>query len=190
MKIHHSLEELPPFRNPIVTVGVFDGVHLGHLQVINQLLEYAKRYDGESILVTFNPHPQEVLHPHSNFFLIQTIEERVELLSKTGIDHLIILPFTVEFSKLSYDAFLTQVIIHTLGAKAIVMGPNHSFGKNREGNFQNIKDLCLKCDIEVVEIPEYISHDIAVRSSKIRHYIADGAYESAEELLGHPLKIR
>lgn len=187
MKIHYTLESLPHFRNPVVTVGVFDGVHLGHIKVIEQLVDYAHKKEGESILLTFNPHPQEVLHPRPDFFLINTIEERISLLSRTGIDHLIVVPFTVTFSQLTYEQFIREILIGKIRAKAIVMGPNHSFGKNREGHFDNITDLCRQCEVDVVEIPEFISQDIAVRSSKIRHYITEGNLQKAEELLGHPI---
>ncbi len=187
MKIHYTLESLPHFRNPVVTVGVFDGVHLGHVKVIEQLVDYAHKKEGESILLTFDPHPQEVLHPRGDFFLINTIEERIALLSQTGIDHLIVVPFTLTFSQLTYEQFIREILIGKIKAKAIVMGPNHSFGKNREGHFDNITELCHQCDVDVVEIPEFISQDIAVRSSKIRHYIAEGDVQKAEELLGHPI---
>lgn len=188
MKVYHSLENLPIFKNPTVTIGVFDGVHLGHLQVIQQLLQYAKQIEGDTIVVTFDPHPKEVLHKNSHFFLIQTVEERIKCLSNAGIDYVIVIPFTVEFSKLTYEQFIKEVLIDKIGAKAIVMGPNHSFGRNREGNFQNIQKECKKCNIDVVEIPEYVSQDIAVRSSKIRHYMSEGKLNKASEFLGRPME--
>jgi riboflavin kinase/FMN adenylyltransferase len=187
LKIHYSLEALPKLKNPVVTIGVFDGVHLGHLSVIKQLTTHAKKIDGNSVLVTFDPHPQEVLNPNSNFFLINTIEERIELLKKTAIDYVIILPFTFDFSQIPYDKFLKEYIVEKIGAKAIVMGPNHNFGREKEGNHEKIAELCKLYNVDVIEIPEFIAQDIAIRSSKIRKFIAEGDYKKAEELLGHPI---
>lgn len=187
MRIFRSLENLPKFVNPVVTVGSFDGVHLGHQQILEYVKAGAKRYEGESIVITFNPHPQQVLHPEQDFFLINTLEENIELIAAEEIDNLIIIPFTIGFSQLSFTQFL-DFLTEKIGVKALVMGPNHNVGHNREGNCKTMQGICVKKGIEIILIPEFILSDNKVRSSKIREYIVNKDITKAEALLGHPWK--
>lgn len=187
MKIHTNLNDLPHFKNPIVTVGSFDGVHLGHRQLMTYLKKCAAERDGESIVITFDPHPQQVLYPGNDFFLINSLKEKIQLLEKEDIDHLIIIPFTKEFAAQSFSDFLYLLIKH-IGLKAIVMGPNHNFGKNREGNSQTMQEICRKNEIEIIIIPEFILNECKVHSSKIRQYIKNKELTKAEALLGYSLK--
>ena len=187
MKIHTGIENLPGMRNPVVTVGSFDGVHLGHRQILSYVREAAQRLGGESVVITFQPHPQQVLHPERDFFLICTLEENMRLIDNEGIDHLIILPFTPELAQMRYDDFLRMLIDKT-GVKAIVMGPNHNFGHNREGNSASMREICEKNSIEIIQIPEFIMEENKVRSSKIREHIMNKEFTKAEILLGHPYK--
>jgi len=187
MKIHTGIENLPVMRNPVVTVGSFDGVHLGHRQILAYVKEAAQRLQGESVVVTFQPHPQQVLHPEREFFLICTSEENIQLIGSENIDHLIILPFTPELAQMRYDEFL-RMLIDKIGVKAIVMGPNHNFGHNREGNSSSMREICEKNSIEIIQIPEFIMEENKVRSSKIREHIKNKEFTKAETLLGHPYK--
>lgn len=187
MRIFKNLDQLPIFRNPVVTIGSFDGVHLGHHQIFTYLKQCAALRDGESIVITFDPHPQQVLCPTNNFFLINTLEEKIQRLEKESIDNLIILPFTKEFASQSFTCFL-QTLINKIGLKAMVMGPNHNFGKNREGNSQSIQEICNKNEIEIIIIPEFILNESQVHSSMIRQLINNKQFEEAEKLLGYPLK--
>ena len=187
MKIHTNIENLPVMRNPVVTVGSFDGVHLGHRKIMSFLKETAARYDGESVVITFRPHPQQVLHPDSDFFLINSPEENIKLIEKENVDHIILLSFTQELAQTPFDQFL-QFLIEKIGMKAIVMGPNHNFGKNREGNRASMREICEKNSIEVVQIPEFILEENKVRSSRIREHIINKEFTKAERLLGHPYK--
>lgn len=187
MQIYRNIDEIPEFRAPVVTVGSFDGVHLGHRQIFNYLKQNAARYNGESVVVTFDPHPQEILHPGSDFFRINSQEENIRLIAEIGVDALVVLAFTKEFAELSFSDFL-EFLTKKIGARAIVMGPNHNFGKNREGNCKTMEKICAKCGIEIILIPEFMMEDNKVRSSKIRECIKNQDFETAEQLLGHPLK--
>lgn len=187
MQIITSIDKIPKFVNPVVTVGSFDGVHLGHRKILQQLKDSAARLNGVSVVITFDPHPQQLLNPNSDFFLINTPEEKIKLLEKEEIDYLIIIPFTKEFSEMSSTEYFEKIIVNTIRAKAIVMGPNHSFGKNREGNYDSVVDIAKRENIEIIKIPEYIVKDCAVRSAIIRKHISKKDFKTAEELLGHSL---
>lgn len=187
MKVYTQLDNLPTFTNPVITVGSFDGVHLGHRQILNYLKKSAAELKGESIVITFDPHPQQVLYPGNDFFLINTLEEKKQLLAQEQIEHLIILPFTRQFASQSFTEFL-HLLIDKINPKAIVMGPNHNFGKNREGNSETMQEICLKNGIEIIIIPEFILNTVKVHSSKIRQYIINQEFTKAEKLLGYPLK--
>lgn len=187
MQIYTHLDSLPCFRNPVVAVGSFDGVHLGHQRVFDYVKAQAARLDGESVVVTFDPHPQEVLHPDSDFFRINTMEENAEMIAEAGIDVLIVLTFTREFSQMTFAQFIT-LLSEKIGAKAIVMGPNHNFGKNREGNCKTIEKICAKFGIGIILIPELMMEENKIRSSKIREHIKNQNFKEAEKLLGHPMK--
>ncbi len=187
MQIHEGTKNLPRFHNAVVTVGSFDGVHLGHRRIFEYVREGAKRHSGESVVITFWPHPQTVLHPERPFFLINTEEENAEWIEEEGIDHLIVVPFTKEFAQCSFQDFLI-FLIKEIGIKAIVMGPDHNFGHNREGNRETMREICSKYSVEIIIIPELILEENKVRSSEIRQCIGNKDFTKAEKLLGHPLK--
>ena len=187
MNIYRNIEQLPAFRNAVVTVGSFDGVHLGHRRIFEYVREAAERLGGESVVITFDPHPQTVLHPEREFFILNTLEENAALIQSEGIDNMVVLPFTKEFSQLSFQDFL-NFLIKKIGIKAIVMGPDHNFGKGREGNRETMREICTKNSIEIIIIPELIMEENKVRSSKIRQYIENKQFAEAEKLLGHPWK--
>lgn len=190
MKIIQSLDNFPKTSGTVITIGSFDGVHKGHRQVLKQLTESAKQKNLTSVVITFDPHPQFVVHPNSDFFLISTFEQKIELLSKEEIDILLIIPFSKEFAAMSSEEFIKEILIHKLDAKAMVMGPNHRFGKNREGDYDSTHELCEKNGIEIIKINEFLLHEIAVRSTQIRKKIANKEFDEVEELLGHALFIK
>ena len=187
MNIYRNIEQLPAFRNAVVTVGSFDGVHLGHRRIFEYVCKAAERIGGESVVVTFDPHPQTVLHPERDFFQLYTLEENAALIAEAGIGHLVVLPFTAEFAQLTFQDFL-NFLIKKIGLRAIVMGPDHNFGKNREGNRDTMREICAKNSIEIIIIPELILEENKVRSSKIRQHIENKNIAEAEKLLGHPWK--
>ena len=187
MNIYRNIEQLPAFRNAVVTVGSFDGVHLGHRRIFEYVRKAAEQFGGESVVITFDPHPQLVLHPEREFFILNTLEENAALIAAEGIDNMVVLPFTKEFSQLSFQDFL-KFLIKKIGIRAIVMGPDHNFGKGREGNKETMREICSKNSIEIIIIPELVMEESKVRSSKIRQYIENEEFEKAELLLGHPWK--
>lgn len=187
MEVITDLDAVPPLRNAVVAVGAFDGIHLGHRQIFAQVKAHAKKIGGVSVIVTFDPHPQVVLHPNSDFFQIFPLEENIELIEKENIDYLVVIHFTKAFSQLSSDEFLQDIIIDKLQAKAIVMGPSHSFGHNREGNQQSVAELCAQNNVEIVNIPEFLLNDVKVRSAQIRKLIANNNWDIAAELLGRKI---
>ena len=190
MIIINSIENFPKSKGAIVTIGSFDGVHQGHRKVLQQLTETAKLKNLTSVVITFNPHPQEVLHHKPDFFLISSYEQKKRLLCEEDIDYLLVIPFSKEFAAQTSEQFIKDILIERIGAKAIVMGPNHRFGRNREGDYNSTHDLCEANGMEVIKINEFILHDIAVRSTQIRKLIQDKNYNSAEELLGHSQFIK
>lgn len=190
IQVFHSLENLPKMPHPVVTIGAFDGVHLGHVNVLKRLTDYAKSIAGTSLVFTFDPHPRQLLYPNETFLALTSTEEKIQLFERYGVAGVIVFPFTKEFSQLPYNQFITDILIAKIGVKAIVMGPNHSFGKNRQGNHENMVEICRKMGVDVVEISEFEWHDSKIRSSEIRKLIAAGDITKAEQLLGHPFSQR
>lgn len=177
---------MPQINNPVLTLGTFDGVHLGHQKLINFLNDSAERINGETVLFTFHPHPRIVLHPDDhNLELIQTIDKRIEKLDKAGVDHLILFPFTKEFSRLSATEFVRNILVNQLNVKILTIGYNHHFGRNREGNLSLLKELGPLYNFEIEEIPAQREGEISISSTKIRKAIAEGDILKANNYLGH-----
>lgn len=188
MKIFYDLDHLDEIKNPVVTTGSFDGVHIGHKTILNRLNEIAANIGGESVLITFNPHPRKVLFPEAagkTLLLINSQEEKIELLRKTGINHLIIVPFTREFSMMSSIDFIRNILVGNLKAKKVVVGFNHYFGHNREGNFEYLHELGQYYNFGVEEIPEQDIHHETVSSTLIRKALLEGKIQRANAYLDH-----
>lgn len=190
MRVYRNIAEFENKQNAIVTTGTFDGVHFGHQKIIARLKEVAQQSHGESVIITFFPHPRLVLFPEDNDLkLINTLDEKIELLEKAGIDHLIIIPFTKEFSRLSSLEFIQQILVDKIGTKKLVIGYDHHFGKNREGSFEHLKHYAPEYGFEVEEIPEQDINDVAVSSTKIRNAILNGDLKTANSYLGYQFTI-
>ena len=190
MKIYKDLSDFVKKGNAVVTIGTFDGVHIGHRKIISRLKEIAAQSDGETVILTFFPHPRMILHPEDiNLKLITTIDEKAELLEKLGIDHLIITPFTRDFSNLSAQEYIEEILVKQIGTKRIVIGYDHRFGKDRKGGFQDLLNYSKQYDFEVEEIPEQDIHDVAVSSTKIRNALLSGDIKTANDFLGYPFHI-
>lgn len=185
MQIISSIDSYTTVTNSIVTVGSFDGVHLGHRAIFKQLNAEAKARCLHSVVVTFDPHPQQVLHPERHFEPITTVSKKIELIAQEAVDFLVLLPFTREFSLWTAEQFFQSILIDRLGAKAIVMGPDNAFGKNHEGNHQTIRQFCNERGVSIIEIPELLLRDSAVRSTRIRELINQNNFAQASELLGY-----
>ncbi len=186
MRVFQSYNDFTGLAKSIVTVGTFDGVHQGHRKLIERLRQSAHDAHAESVILTFFPHPRMVLFPNDNDLrLLNTIEEKTELLRDAGVDNLIIHPFTKEFSRLSATEFIRDVLVKKMHLSKIVIGYNHQFGRNREGTFEQLTDMAPLCHFEVEEIPEQDVNQIAVSSTKIREALALGEIQKANELLGY-----
>ncbi len=185
MEIYHSFQEFSKKNTSIVTIGTFDGVHIGHQAIIKNLIENAKDNNAESVILTFFPHPRMVLQKGNNIKLLNTINEKIDLLQKTGLNHLIIEPFTKEFSRLTALDFAREILKKNLNAQKLVIGYDHRFGRNREGNFEQLQEYGKIYGFEVEEIPAQDIENISVSSTKIRKALEDGAIEKANEYLGY-----
>ncbi len=192
MRIFYDFDHLKPILNPVVTTGSFDGVHVGHKAIINRINKIAKAINGESVLITFNPHPRKVLFPETagkDLFLINSQREKIELLRKAGLQNLIIVAFTPAFASISSIDFIRDILVAKLHARKIVIGFNHQFGYNREGNFDFLKELGNYYNFDVEEIPEQDIHNETVSSTLIRKALQEGRIQRANAYLDHHYMI-
>ena len=189
MKVYHHINKFVAGKNPVVTTGTFDGVHLGHQQIILRLKEVAKKCDGETVLLTFFPHPRMILFPDYKPLLLNTLEEKISLLGKSGIDHLIVHPFDREFSMLSSKEFISEILVGKLHTKKLVIGHDHHFGKNREGSFAHLKEFGPIYGFDVEEIPAREVENTNVSSTKIRQALQNGDVETAFAFSGYRYQL-
>ena len=190
MKIYHSIDEFVRLTNAVVTIGTFDGVHVGHRKIIAGIKELAESSGGETVLLTFFPHPRMILHPEDESIkLINTINEKAGLLEELGIDHLIITPFSRDFSNQSAEEYIRDVLVNKIGTKKIVIGYDHRFGKDRLGGLSDLLRLGPVYGFEVVEIPEQDIDEVAISSTRIRSALINGEIELANTCLGYPFFI-
>jgi riboflavin kinase/FMN adenylyltransferase len=185
MQVYYGTDSLPAFQNAVLTIGTFDGVHNGHQKIINALLLEANRINGESVIITFDPHPRKIVHPDQPLQLINTLEEKIILLQKTGIGHLVIVAFTEAFAQLSAADYIGQFLIKNFKPATIIIGYDHHFGKNREGNYQLLDAEKEKWGYRLIEIPPHILSEITISSTKIRNALWEGKVEIANQLLGY-----
>jgi riboflavin kinase/FMN adenylyltransferase len=190
MKIYNNIDEFEPVKNAVVTIGTFDGVHLGHRKIIERIKELAKASGGETVILTFFPHPRMILHPEDQSIkLINTINEKAELLEQLGVDHLIITPFSRDFSNQTPEEYIRDILVGKIGTKKIVIGYDHRFGKDRQGGLAELQQLAPVYGFEVIEIPEQDIHDVAVSSTRIRKALLNDEIDLANEFLGYPFFI-
>ena len=190
MKVHTDLSKLPFFKNAVVTIGSFDGVHGGHKKLLKKVKDLAIANSGESIVVTFHPHPRQIIYPKdSDLHLITTTEEKIELIRQCGVDHLVIVPFTVEFSQVSADEYIQRFLVEKFQPKFLVIGYDHRFGFNRQGDINYLKWYEQSAGYQVVEIQKQEVDQIAISSTKIRKLIQGGNVSDASKLLGHYFEL-
>ena len=186
-----EIDILPQFKNGVLTTGTFDGVHTGHQEILTRIKSLADANDGESIILTFDPHPRLVLNPKDKSLkLINTLDEKIELLEHYGIDNLVIAPFSLEFSKKSAASYVKDFLWEQMRPKTIAMGYNHHFGNNREGNIHLMCEMGTSLGFDVIEIEKQMVEHIAVSSTKIRNALISGEIEKATALLGHSYTIK
>lgn len=185
MNVNYGIQEFKKLENAVVTSGTFDGVHLGHQKILKRLNEVAELTNGESVVITFYPHPRSVISPDNQIVkLLSTLDEKIELLEKSGVNHLLIIPFTREFSELSSEEFIQKILIETIGTKTLVIGYDHRFGKNREGGFDYLKLNKEKYGFGIEEISRQDIENVGVSSSKIRKALQEGDVPLADHFLG------
>lgn len=188
MRIFNSFDEAFSIRNPVVTTGSFDGVHIGHKAILSRLRMLAGRYDGESVLITFDPHPRKVLYPETagkDLKLINSQEEKLMMLEKAGLDNVIIVNFTLDFSRTTSEQFVRDFLHKKLNARVIVVGFNHHFGFNQEGDYHQLWNWREKYNFEAEEIPEQEVYHETVSSTRIRQAVNEGYIQRANAYLDH-----
>ena len=189
MKVYNSIAAYKKTKPSIVTIGTFDGVHVGHQQILKQLYKTAHANELESILVSFFPHPRMVLQKESSLKLLNTIEERTQMIEKTGISNLIVQPFTRKFSRLSALDFVRDILVNQLHIKKIIVGYDHQFGRNRNATIDDLIEFGKTYDFEVIEITAQQLENVSISSTKIRNALNEGAVQTANNYLGYPFMI-
>jgi riboflavin kinase/FMN adenylyltransferase len=186
MKLYRDIDQLPSFRNAVITIGTFDGVHEGHRKIIEHLKEEAKKINGETVIITFHPHPRKVVSSAIlGIRLINTLDEKIELLEKTGIDHLAIVPFTEVFANQPAEDYIQNFLIEKFHPHTIIIGYDHRFGRDRQGDYRLLEKMALVFNYVLKEIPKQVLDEISVSSTNIREAIIHGDIETANKLLGY-----
>lgn len=186
MRVFNDLNELPTFKNAVLTIGSFDGVHQGHQLILKKVMALAKKFKGESVLITFHPHPRQIIFPKDNSLrLISTVEEKLALFKKMGLDNVVVVPFTVEFSQLSADEYVRKFLVERFKPKYIVIGYDHRFGLNRQGDINYLKWHGKAEKFKVIEIGKHTINKIAISSTKIRTALEEGNVREAASFLNH-----
>ena len=185
MLVYRNTNQLPLFRNAVLTIGTFDGVHTGHQQVITQMKKCARDVNGETVIITFDPHPRTIINAASGIRLINTLDEKIELLSDKGIDHLVVVPFTEKFARLSAEDYISEFLIRHFRPHTLIIGYDHHFGKGRSGNYELLKLHATTYNYQLLEIPAHVLDSISVSSTRIREAVGHGDMDIARQLLGY-----
>lgn len=190
MKIYNNLSDFKRLNNAVATIGTFDGVHFGHQKIIKRLCELARSTGGESVILTFFPHPRMIIDPENkDLKMINTIEEKAEILASLGVDHLIITPFTRDFSNLSPSEYIKNILVDTIGIKQLIVGYDHRFGKDRSGSMKDLVTFSTLYGYQIEEIGEQDVNDVAVSSTRIRESLLNGQVALAAEYLGYQFSL-
>lgn len=190
MRVFKNLEELPEFKNTVITIGTFDGVHKGHQKILKRIIDIAKSRNGESILITFYPHPRFVLQPgNKDLKLLNTLDEKIRLLENFGLDNLVVAPFSKGFSQMPALAYIKDFLVENFHPNTIVIGYDHHFGINRSGDIALLKEYQKIFQFQVEQISKETIEDIAISSTKIRKALLAGDIETGAQLLGHPYQL-
>jgi riboflavin kinase/FMN adenylyltransferase len=186
IQVHKDLNQLPKFKNAVITIGTFDGVHLGHQQIINQLKDEAQSLDGETVIITFHPHPRKIISGGtSDVKILNTLDEKIELLSKHGVQHVVVVPFTEGFSEQSAKEYVKDFIVSKFHPHTIIIGYDHHFGKGRKGDYHLLERMGERYNYKVKEISEHILNQITISSTKIRGALLHHDINAANNFLGY-----
>lgn len=186
MHVYTNIHQLPSFKNAVITIGTFDGVHQGHQKIIEQLLREAKAIGGTAILITFYPHPKKIVSTHSKpLYVLNTAEEKYELLQLKGIEHIVVVPFDKDFSEQTAKAYVENFLVERFHPHTIIIGYDHRFGNNREGDYHLLEEQAAIHGYSVKEIPEHVLQDITISSTRIREALLSGDIDIAASYLGY-----
>ena len=186
MKIHQDTDNLPAFRNAIVTIGTFDGVHTGHRQIIEKMKKEATLVNGETVIITFHPHPRKIVSSvFTGVRLINTLEERLELLGELDIDHVVVVPFTEVFANQSAEDYIKNFLVEKFHPHTVIIGYDHRFGRERKGDYLLLEEKAPIYNYQIKEIPKHVLDEISISSTKIREAVLNGKIEVADTLLGY-----
>ena len=187
MKVYHNINDLPAFTNAVITIGTFDGVHNGHLQIIRQLIKEAEAINGTPVLITFFPHPKQVVSSNKDpLFIINTPEEKYSLLRHYGIQHIVEVPFNKAFSEQTATQYIEDFLVKIFHPHTIIIGYDHRFGNNREGDYHLLEKEAIRFGFKVKEIPEHVLADITISSTRVRTALLQGDIGTAADFLGYP----
>jgi riboflavin kinase/FMN adenylyltransferase len=185
MKVYYSTDTIPAFKNAVVTIGTFDGVHSGHRHILEQLKQEATRIGGETVIITFHPHPRKVITHGQPVKLINTIEEKIELLDKNGIDNLVVVPFTEAFAQQTPEAYIEKFLVEKFHPHTVIIGYDHRFGKDRKGDYKLLEKYSAQLGFSLMEIPAHVINNNTVSSTRIREAISKDDMDTANTLLGY-----
>jgi riboflavin kinase/FMN adenylyltransferase len=186
MTVHTNIQQLPVFKNALITIGTFDGVHGGHQQIIQLMKSEAAKAAGETVIITFHPHPRKIVGAQkAPIYLLNTLDEKIALLEKYGIDHLVVVPFTEAFASQSAEDYIADFLVTTFHPHTIIIGHDHRFGKGRTGDFKLLEDKAPEYGYEVKEIPGYMLQDMTISSTMIREALLQGDIDTANHLLSY-----
>jgi len=189
LAIFYDIHNLPDFKNAVLTVGFFDGVHKGHKAILNEVVTHALTAEGESVLLTFEPHPRKLLYPEQNLGIITPLQQKLQLITDAGIQHIVVVPFTKEFANLSATQYIEDFLVGLFRPHSIVLGYDHRFGHDRKGDIGLLKEYGPKYNYAVIEISEQLINEAAVSSTKIRNAISEGKVADAATMLERPYSL-
>lgn len=184
MAVYYSIDDLPDFASPVITIGTFDGVHMGHKVILQEVHSYARKIGGESVLLTFEPHPRKLIFPEQQIQILTPLDKKLGLITQEGIQHTVVVPFTKDFASMSAKEYVSDFLVKLFKPSAIIIGYDHQFGHDRKGNIDLLKELQQQYDFDVVEIPAQLIDEATVSSTKIRNAIKEGAVDDAATMLG------
>lgn len=190
MGVFYHTENLPEFQNAVVTIGTFDGVHLGHQAILQTVMDQAEKIHGESIVITFHPHPRKLLFPHQELKILTPLEDKISLLKSLGIDHIVVVPFTTDFSNLSAEQYIHDFLLDKFHPHTIVIGYDHHFGSDRKGNIHLLKATQQECNFQLIEIPEQLIDEAGISSTKIRKSLQEGDVREAALMMGRGYSLK
>ncbi len=189
MAIYYSTDDLPAFNNAALTIGTFDGVHMGHQVILKEVVNHAKENNGESILLTFEPHPRKLLFPEQRIEIITPLDKKLELINAIGIKHIVVVPFTHKFAKMSAREYVSDFLVKEFQPQSIVIGYDHHFGNDRKGNIALLNEMKREFDFNVVEISAQLIDNATVSSTKVRKALKEGQVSEAEQMLGRSYSL-